>query len=297
MPDDAPVPDGIATPLIAADQAVLIFGGCYSNLQATQTLLAKARRLGVPPSRMICTGDIIAYGADPQATVDLIRSAGISVVMGNCEESLAADAPDCGCGFAPGSSCDRLSADWFSYATRHVDAAARSWMAALPRRIDLTLAGRHLAIVHGAPSRINRFIFASTPDADFDSELALAGTDGVIAGHCGLPFTRVLDGRLWHNTGAIGLPANDGTPRGWFSLLTSRGEDIEVRQLPLDYDYSSAASAMRAANLPEDYADAVESGIWPSFDILPAVEQSDSGQALASTTLLWNPMKRASLPV
>ena len=37
--------------------------------------------------------------------------------------------------------------------------------------------------------------------------------DGVIGGHCGLPFTKVVGDRLWHNPGAIGMPANDGTPR------------------------------------------------------------------------------------
>src|SRR3546814_2069829 len=35
----------------------------------------------------------------------------------------------------------------------------------------------------------------------------------------GLPFTELVDGRLWHNAGAIGLPANDGTPRVWYSIL------------------------------------------------------------------------------
>lgn len=121
-----------ATALITADAPDLVFGGCYSNLQATEALLAAAKRLGIPPARMICTGDVIAYGADPAATLDLIRNAGIATVMGNCEESLAVDAADCGCGFAPGSSCERLSAAWFAHAARHLGPEARLWMGALP---------------------------------------------------------------------------------------------------------------------------------------------------------------------
>ncbi len=224
MPDDGmtlhiePVP-----PRIVADAPVLVFGGCYSNLEATRALLKEAARLHVPPERMICTGDVIAYGADPRATVALIRDAGIATVMGNCEELLGADAEDCGCGFAPGSACDRLSAAWFTHASREVGTDDRRWMAALPRRIDLLLAGRRIAVVHGAPSRINRFVFASTPEPVLAAELALADADAVIGGHCGLPFTRRIGPRLWHNSGAIGLPGNDGTPRGWFSLLVPRG--------------------------------------------------------------------------
>ena len=93
--------DTPAISTIVTNEPVLVFGGCYSNVQATQALLAEARRLGVPPRRMICTGDVIAYGANPRETLALIREAGIATVMGNCEESLAADAGDCGCGFRP----------------------------------------------------------------------------------------------------------------------------------------------------------------------------------------------------
>ncbi|MGC8470117.1 MAG: hypothetical protein ACP5NI_09465, partial [Acetobacteraceae bacterium] len=61
------MPDGTADrPVLDADGPVLVFGGCASNLQATEALFAEARRLGVPPARMICTGDIVAYGADPE---------------------------------------------------------------------------------------------------------------------------------------------------------------------------------------------------------------------------------------
>lgn len=286
MPDDAWF-ESAPIPTVAADAPVLLFGGCYSNVQATQALLAEARRLRIPPQRMICTGDVIAYGADPRATLALIRDAGIATVMGNCEESLGADAEDCGCGFTPGSACDRLSAAWFAHATRQVDADDRRWMAALPRRIDLVLAGRRIAVVHGAPSRINRFVFASATDEALAAEIALAGADGVIGGHCGLPFTRHIGRLLWHNSGAVGLPANDGTPRGWFSLLIPSGDAVEVRHLPLHYDHAAAARAMHRAGLPTDYAETVESGIWPSFDVLPPEEQAQTGTPLSVEHMVW----------
>jgi len=272
---------------IVADGPVLVFGGCYSNREATEALLIEAARLGVPPARMVCTGDVIAYGGDPQATLDLIRGAGIAVVMGNCEEALAAEAADCGCGFAPGSSCAQLSEAWFAHADRAVDDEARRWMAGLPRRIALEIGGRRLAVVHGAPSRINRFVFASTSEDEIAAEIALAGADGVVGGHCGLPFTRRLGRLLWHNAGAIGLPANDGTARGWFSLLTPGREGIEIRHRPLAYDHRGAARAMRRAGLPEGYAAALERGIWPSFDVLPPAEQSIVGRKLHPAGTLW----------
>ena len=274
-------------PVLKARGAVLVFGGCYSNLQATCALLDEARRLGIPPQRTICTGDVVAYGADAVATVDIVRRAGVHVVMGNCEESLGERAQDCGCGFTSGSACDRLSAAWYSHADGLLDDEARAWMRSLPRRIDLLIDGRRVAIVHGSPDRINAFVFGSTSDEDLRQLVRGAGCDGIIGGHCGIPFTRLVEGLLWHNPGAIGVPANDGTPRVWFSVLEPSQGAIEIRHFPLEYEHGAASAAMRAARLPEGYADALSSGLWPSLDVLPPEELARTGQALAPRTLQW----------
>lgn len=269
---------------------LLCFGGPYSNLQALRAVLAEAFRRGIPPSRMLCTGDVVAYGADAAATLDLMIDSGIATVMGNCEESLAAGSADCGCGFAPGTDCDLLARDWFAHASRQVTPRHRAWMAMLPRRIDLRLGGRHLAAIHGGVNAINRFLFASAPDAVLAGEIDALDAEGVIAGHCGLPFTRLVDGlcgRLWHNPGAIGMPADDGTPRIWFSLLLPEAGCIRIEHHPLDYDHGAAAAAMRAAGLAEGYAAALGSGHWPSGAVLPAEEQGRRGQRLDPPSTVW----------
>lgn len=168
-----------------------------------------------------------------------------------------------------------------------LDEVSRAWMRNLPRRIDLRISGRRLAVVHGSPSEINEFVLGSTSDDDLRQLVCSAGCDGVIGGHCGIPFTRMVDGLLWHNSGAIGVPANDGTPSVWFSVLEPRDVDIEIRHLPFEYDYGVAAAVMRTARLPDGYADALNSGLWPSLDVLPPEERARTGQALAPRTLRW----------
>ena len=129
-------------------------------------MLDAAARLGIPPARIICTGDLVAYCGDPVATIDLVRRSGIHVVMGNCDEQLGASGADCGCGFPEGSACERASAAWFAYADAQVGRDDRAFLASLPRRIDLVIGGRRLAVIHGSVSRINQFVFASTAAAD-----------------------------------------------------------------------------------------------------------------------------------
>ncbi|HUN48917.1 MAG TPA: radical SAM protein [Stellaceae bacterium] len=269
------------------DGPTLVFGGPYSNLEATLAVLAEACRRGIPPARILCTGDIVAYCADAAATVDAVRAAGIHAIMGNCEESLAGNAGDCACGYAEGSACDRLAAEWYAHADRSLDAGRRQWMGSLPRRLTIEIGGRRLAVIHGGTRQINRFVFASTPSAVMRAELLGLAEDGVIGGHSGLPFSAIIDGKLWHNSGAAGMPANDGTPRVWFSVLTPEAGDLRIEHLALDYDHRAAAAKMRAAGLPAGYAAALETGRWPSLDVLPPAEIAAAGRAIEPTTLLW----------
>ena len=275
------------------DGPVLLFGGPFGNLEATEALIETAAHLGIPASRAICTGDVVAYGADPQAVVERLRGWGASIVMGNCEESIAADAADCGCGFGENSTCGILSVQWFA-ATRHdLTQEAARWMGGLPRRIEFTLAGRRFAVIHGGVRQINRYIFASTPAATKRAELAALGVDAAIGGHCGMPFSEIVGGRLWHNAGAIGQPANDGTARVWFSTLTPRADGVVVEHHALDYDHAAAAAKMRARGYPVAYADSLADGLWPSCDVLPPAEVAIRGKPLAPPGLFW---KRQALP-
>lgn len=275
------------------DGPVLIIGGPYGNLEATRAVLAAGAALGIPPERTICTGDVVAYCADPAATVAAIRAAGVRVVMGNVEQALGADASDCGCDFPADSAAKADARSWYAFAGAEIDADARRWMADLPGAIHFTLGRRRLVAVHGAPSRINHALYASSPATDITAEIAASGCDGVITGHCGLPFTRVIDGRLWVSAGAVGMPANDGTPRTWFALLQPDADGILVEHRALGYDHRRAAAKMRARGLPEGYARALETGLWPNPDILPAVEKAGGGIALAPEPVAWG--NRAAL--
>ncbi len=283
------------------DGPVLCFGGPYSNAQATEAVLTQAARRNIPPERIICTGDVVAYCADPETTVKRIRDAAIPVVMGNCEEELGFSGSDCNCGFEEGSDCANWSKDWFTFAAMRLDDDARNWMRALPRQIRFTLSGRRFAVIHGGVDNISEYVFASTPDGTKAGMIERLDVDAVIGGHSGLPFTelsgpRVLNTqnigpRLWHNPGAVGIPANDGTPRGWFSVITPEvasvhgGIDITLHEL--NYDHETAAAALGKALPGLPYADTLTGGLWPNMSVLPEAERGLRGRALGTKTVHW----------
>lgn len=261
-------------------QPLLIFGGCYSNLQATQAIKAVAAHHSIPADRCICTGDIVAYCAQTAETVALIQDWGVHCVMGNCEESLANNANDCGCGFGEGSQCDILSAQWFTYANQQLNDEQRQWFSTLPRAIHFSFYGQRVVVIHGSVSSINQFIFNSHDDSVFEPEFSRSQADIIIGGHCGIPFTKTIQQRTWHNAGAIGMPANDGTPRTWYSIMDVHEGKPRITIHPLQYDHVQAATHMQHAGMNNSYAEALSTGLWPSMDILPSTEQAMRGIAL-----------------
>ncbi|MDH3387321.1 MAG: metallophosphatase family protein [Gammaproteobacteria bacterium] len=261
------------------DQEMLIFGGPYSNLAATAAMRQRARDSGIPVDRVICTGDMVAYCAEPAETLELIRDWGVHVVMGNCEEALAFSEPDCGCGFEEGSSCSTLAITWYQYADQRVDAELRRWMRALPRSIAFEMSGIRFRTVHGSLSSINEFVFASS---DADAKLAQireAGADVMIGGHSGIPFGQRIGDCFWLNAGVIGMPANDGGNHGWYLLIDPTPGRPMVSWHRLEYDHESSREATIAAGMVE-YGQALASGLWPSVDILPQTERRQRGQPL-----------------
>ena len=145
---------------------VLLFGGVYSNADALEALIKVAQDAGIPAQNAVCTGDIVAYCADAARSVRMIRDWGCPVLKGNCEEQLAADAPDCGCGYDEGSQCSLLSRAWYAHARATVPAEAKAWMGRLPDRIVFRHSGLRYAVVHGAASDISGFLWpTSTEDS------------------------------------------------------------------------------------------------------------------------------------
>lgn len=248
----------------------LLFGGPVSNLQALEALERVADQAGVGPERWICTGDLAAYCGSPGAVMERSRALGFRCIKGNMEESLGAGDEGCGCGFDAGTTCDLLSRRWFARCAAETTPELAGWMAGLPARAVFSQAGRRFAVIHGGAAETARFIWPTTPESALAEEIAAAETwagrlDGVVCGHSGVPFVREVAGRLWINAGTLGMPPHDGDPRTAFAWL----EEGRPRPARLSYDHSGAAAAMRTAGLTQGYDAALETGWWPSEDVLP----------------------------
>ncbi len=249
---------------------VIAYGGAVGNLAALGALLREVARAGVPGGRVICTGNIAGTCASPAECIAATRAYRHQVVAGNIERQLASGAGESGAGFAPGSLSMRRAVAGWRFTDARVDAGARDWMESLPDALVFAHEGRRWAVVHGGFTSVSRFIWPSAPEAVFEQEItaieaATGPVDGVIAGHAGIAFERVVRGVHWLNAGSIGLPPNDGRRGGRFVRLDADG----ARILRLDYDPAPAFAAMVSSGLTQGFDLALMTGRWPAEDILP----------------------------
>lgn len=256
---------------------ILLFGGVYSNLQALEKLKSIAETHQIPAENCISTGDLVGYCAQPEESVQFFKEWGAKGIAGNVELQLREGEDGCGCSFRPGSRCDQFSKQWYPYAQSKLSKNSLEFMQGLPDHISFTTAGKKISIVHGSFKNISEFIFKSTPWATKAENFEATGSDVIIAGHCGLPFNDEQDGKIWINPGVIGMPANDGTPQVWYTILDDKNGKFNYSHHRMDYNHKLTSSLMNNGLLPVEYARTINTGIWDNCEILPMREMGFQG--------------------
>jgi predicted phosphodiesterase len=258
---------------------MLLFGGVYSNLQALQSLMQVAQQHGIAPENCICTGDIIGYCGQPQETLDLFKNWGANSILGNVEIQLRDDQDDCGCDFTQGSRCDNFSEIWYAFAKANLHTSSKEYFKTLPDHITFNYAGKKVGVVHGSYDHVSQFIFKSTDWNTKQASLDALKAEVIIAGHCGLPFVDQNENQIWLNPGVIGMPANDGNLHTW-AMIIDDANGFEYQHIPLSYDHETAIKEMKKNQLPNEYAQTLETGIWDNMEILPKEERTLQGKKL-----------------
>lgn len=259
---------------------MLVFGGVYSNLQALEALQARAEAAQITPEQIICTGDVVAYCAQAEECVQLVREWGIHVIAGNVELQLANGEEDCACDFTQGGRCDTFSKSWYPYAQQQLSESSLEWMRQLPEFLQFAYAGKKAFVLHGSYHHTSEFIFASTDWATKQRNFEDTYSEVILSGHCGLPFAQSQNGFHWLNAGVIGMPANDATPRVWYITLDDASGQFQYQYHSLDYNFTLAKQLMEERGLPQAYAKTLATGIWDNMEILPPAEEALVGEEL-----------------
>ena len=167
-----------------------IISDLHADLGALEDALDNFDRLGV--DEIVCAGDIVDGGDEPEAVIALLRERRIPTVRGN-HDRWALMRHDSG---EPEHEGDARS--------HYLSVGAVEWLAGLPTNWRKTIEGVRLVVVHGTPLSDMDGIYPGTSGAELESWLAVAEADVLVCGHTHIPLIRHVAGsRLLVNPGAL----------------------------------------------------------------------------------------------
>ncbi|WND39758.1 radical SAM protein [Streptomyces sp. BB1-1-1] len=262
---------------------IAVCGGPYGNPYALQAFVDDARARGC--ERLFCLGDLGGFGAEVDALWPILSDNGVECVAGNYDVAIARGDTDCGCGYRDPKDNEYAQLVYdHTLATTSRDFAA--WMGTLPTEHRETIDGVDVHMVHGSTLALNDFWWASLPEEQHRLRAEASGADVVLCTHSGLPWHRRIGDTLAVNVGVLGKPANDGRREVWYAILDLSDGHVTAELVPLAYDWRAQGRSMRAAGLPEIFAETIETGWWTTcLEILPPRERSRGRYHLYRSTL------------
>lgn len=240
---------------------LIILSDIHANLEALEAILQDIASLPESHSsgERVCLGDMVGYGADPEAVVRRVREAGIVPVLGNHEAGVLT--PKARAHFNP------QAWDAVRWAASHLSKESLAWIAGLP--LSLSVQGCHL--VHGLPPSDVDSYLAQADEPRLRRLMGLIPEDVCFVGHTHRlklvtitedAFTRraLTEGtirlergpRHIVNAGAVGQP-RDGDPRAKYLIFDPVNRALTVRFVP--YDAQTAAGKILASGQPRIYAE------------------------------------------
>jgi diadenosine tetraphosphatase ApaH/serine/threonine PP2A family protein phosphatase len=233
-----------------------IIADIHANLEALNAVREQMER--EPVDRVIFLGDVVGYGADPEACCKIVRDWADVALMGNHDAALVG----------------LLSHTWFvsharaaiEWSKDKVSADCIEWLSKRPHSHKL---GEYV-FSHGSavePDNFDYILSRAEADNNFNF-MEQENTRVVIVGHAhqfncyrqSKPETMMVDGvfqdgfdlekddRYVINIGSVGQP-RDGDVRATFGLLDTEALTYNVKRVV--YDYETASDKIAKAGLPD----------------------------------------------
>ncbi len=236
-----------------------IVSDVHSNLESLGIALSKL----VPSDGLICLGDIVGYGPNPNECVELIRERSTLTVLGNHDVA----------------AVDNFGVEYFNPAAR----AAIEWTQGVISKgniawlneLSYEIRQPDFLLVHGAPVNYFEYILdkrgAARAFGNTDARLIFVGhthiadyykleTDGSIShAHMQNGGTLALDeqARYIINPGSVGQP-RDLNPEAAFAWYDEASASVEFCRYA--YPISAVQEKIHEAHLPDMLATRLESG-------------------------------------
>ena len=228
-----------------------VFGDVHGNLEALDAVLRDAKAQGA--KAFACLGDVVGYGAEPDACCERVRALGCPVVRGNHDHAAS----------------HRIPLAWFNpvaaaairWTREHLSPENRVWLRGLP--FESAIPGAQL--VHGSLDAPPKWHYVISREAAA-AHLAKQSARLCFVGHTHVPLvvSRMADRLLGAGLDAFRIPEEDGVkvavnpgavgqprdenPAAAYLLYDPDKAEVVPRRVA--YDVEAAARKILAAGLP-----------------------------------------------
>jgi len=242
----------------------LILSDIHSNKEAFGAVLSFVRRK--PWDKAVFLGDLVGYGANPNQTIDMLRSLRpLNAIRGNHDKVCS--------GLEDGELFNRIALEAAMWTRKKLTRSNLTWLRGLPegpQMVDDTFAISHGtpidedAYIFGEIEALNVFRHTTFPVCFFGHShfpvIFALSPDAITTILTVAPSFRfkLREGvRYLINPGSIGQP-RDGNPLASFALYDSETRVVSIHRIP--YRVAETQQKILKAGLPRPLADRLAIG-------------------------------------
>ncbi len=242
-----------------------ILGDVHSNMEALTAVVGAMRREGV--EQWVQVGDVVGYGPEPSACIDLVRDLDCVVCMGNHDAAVV--------GLLDTTYFNNFARAAIEWTRENVRPQDLDWL----RNLPLVVRRETYTVVHGTLHLPEQFGYVISPVEAMDS-IARQETLFCFVGHSHVPAiymqrddgSRDLDvlyqseaeadvrgyRRVLVNVGSVGQP-RDEDPRAAYAVVDTEARTACIRRVA--YNIAGVQRKIRRAGLPEMLANRLALGV------------------------------------
>lgn len=236
---------------------VIIISDIHGNLEALNKVLEYIDKLE-GEKRIVCLGDIVGYGPNPEECFKIVESLTDNICLGNHEDAT-------------------MNTDYDYQITTPAREAIRWTRKILEeetkeaiKRLPLKIVEDNILYVHASPDNPRQWNYISnTGDAyssliEMEHSLCFVGHShhpGIYSYHSKQENSNKAalskDDKTIINVGSVGQP-RDGSPKLSFAVFDDDKWEVEI--IRLEYDYHKTMAKIEEANLPHSLAERLAIG-------------------------------------
>ncbi len=237
---------------------VIIISDIHGNLEALNKVLEYIEKLD-GEKRVVCLGDIVGYGPDPEECFKIVESLTDKICLGNHEDSILDTDYD--------YQINRLARESIRWTRDILNEEIKEATGRLPLQIEED----NVLYVHASPDDPMLWRYITNARNAYSSLIEMKHTLCFV-GHSHIPgiysyresqrnsnrATLSKDDKTIVNVGSVGQP-RDGSPMLSFAVFDDDNWNLEI--IRLEYDYHKTMAKIIKANLPSFLANRLAKGV------------------------------------